>query len=408
VKCRFCQHELTHEFIDLVNSPPSNSFLSIEELNEPEVFYPLKLFVCEKCFLVQIDEYMESEEIFSDSYAYFSSFSRTWLDHARQYSEMITPRLGLNNESFVIEIGSNDGYLLQYFKENKIPCLGIEPAKSTAEVAREKGIEVITKFFNVKLAERLVKEERKADLIVGNNVLAHVPDINDFVKGVKILLRKNGVATFEFPHLMHLVGENQFDTIYHEHFSYLSFHTVTRIFSEHGLVLFDVDELPTHGGSLRIYAGHQEDRSKRISTNVKDLNEKESAVSMGDLSYYLGFQDKVNKVKYELLSFLLTQKREGKKVVAYGAAAKGNTLLNYCGIKKDLIEFVVDASPHKQGKFLPGSHIPVIAENGVKQYKPEYILILPWNIKEEIIRELDYVRKWDGKFVIPIPELTVF
>ena len=405
MKCRFCQNQLTHEFIDLVNSPPSNSFLSLEELNKPEVFYPLRLFVCEKCYLVQIDEYKRSEEIFSEKYAYFSSFSSTWLEHARQYVEMITPRLGLNKESFVIEIGSNDGYLLQYFKEKNIPCLGIEPAKRTAEVARDKGIEVITEFFGVRLAEKLTKQGRQADLVVGNNVLAHVPDINDFVKSLKILLKKNAVATFEFPHLMRLVEENQFDTIYHEHFSYLSFHTVSRIFSEHGLVLFDVDELPTHGGSLRIYAGHQEDRSKELSPNVKALYEKESVAGMGSLSYYLDFQDKANKVKYELLSFLLAQKREGKKVVAYGAAAKGNTVLNYCGIKKDLILFVVDASPYKQGKFLPGSHIPITAEEEIRKAKPDYVLILPWNIKDEIMEQLSYIRDWGGKFVVAVPEI---
>ena len=407
MKCRFCQNELTHEFIDLVNSPPSNSFLSLEELNEPETFYPLKLFVCDNCFLVQIDEYKKSEEIFSDNYIYFSSFSSTWLEHARQYVEMITPRLGLNNESFVVEIGSNDGYLLQYFNENSIPCLGIEPAKRTAKVARNKGIEVVTEFFGVRLAERLVRQGRKANLVVGNNVLAHVPDINDFVKGLKVVLKKNGVATFEFPHLMRLVEENQFDTVYHEHFSYLSFHTVCRIFSEHGLVLFDVDELSTHGGSLRIYAGHQEDRSKKLSPNVESLHEKESAAGMRNLSYYLDFQEKANKVKYELLSFLLVQKKEGKKVAAYGAAAKGNTLLNYCGIKNDLIQFVVDASPYKQGKFLPGSHIPVVTEGEMKKRKPDFVLILPWNIKTEIMNQIDYVLEWGGRFVVPIPSLLV-
>jgi 2-polyprenyl-3-methyl-5-hydroxy-6-metoxy-1,4-benzoquinol methylase len=407
VKCRFCQHELTYEFIDLASSPPSNSFLSMDELNQPEVFYPLKLFVCDNCFLVQIDEYKKSEEIFSDKYAYFSSFSTTWLEHARQYVEMITPRLGLNKESLVVEIGSNDGYLLQYFKEKSIPCLGIEPAKSTAEVARDKGIEVVSEFFDIKLSERLVKERRKADLILGNNVLAHVPDINNFVEGLKILLEKNGVITLEFPHLMRLVEENQFDTIYHEHFSYLSFHTVTRIFLKHGLVLFDVDELPTHGGSLRIYAGHQEDSSKELSPNVEALCAKESAAGMGDLSYYLGFQDKANKVKYELLSFLVAQKREGKKVVAYGAAAKGNTLLNYCGIKRDLIQFVADASPHKQGKFLPGSHVPVVKEERIRELRPDYVLILAWNIKEEVMIQLSYVRDWGGRFVTPIPQITI-
>jgi cyclopropane fatty-acyl-phospholipid synthase-like methyltransferase len=407
VKCRFCQHELTHEFIDLVSSPPSNSFLSLEELNQPEVFYPLKLFVCDNCFLVQIDEYKKSEEIFSHKYAYFSSFSSSWLEHARHYVEMITARLGLNKESFVVEIGSNDGYLLQYFKEKDIPCLGIEPAENTAEVARGKGIEVISDFFDIKLADRLVTEGRKANLIVGNNVLAHVPDINDFVKGLQILLKKEGVITLEFPHLMRLVEENQFDTIYHEHFSYLSFHTVTRIFSEHGLVLFDVEELPTHGGSLRIYARQEEDRSHEISPNAKFLLEKESSVGMNDLAYYSDFQEKANKIKYELLSFLLAQKREGKKVVAYGAAAKGNTLLNYCGIKKDVIQFVVDASPHKQGNFLPGSHLPVVEEDRMREFMPDYVIILPWNIKEELMNQLSYIRDWGGKFVIPISEMTI-
>ena len=407
MKCRFCQHELTYEFIDLVNSPPSNSFLSIEELNDPEVFYPLKLFVCEKCFLVQIDEYKKSEKIFSDKYVYFSSFSKSWLEHARQYVDMIIARQGLNKESFVIEIGSNDGYLLQYFRAENVPCLGIEPAKSTAEVARNKGIEVVSEFFGVDLAERLAKHGKKANLVVGNNVLAHVPDINDFVKGLKILLKRNGVITLEFPHLMRLVEENQFDTIYHEHFSYLSFYTVDRIFSKHALTLFDVEEIPTHGGSLRIYARHQDNASKEISPNVVVLHEKESSAGMRDLSYYGDFQEKANKVKHDLLTFLLAQKREGNKVVAYGAAAKGSTLLNYCGIKKDLIQFVVDASPHKQGKFLPGSHLPVVKEVRIKELRPEYVIILPWNIKDEIMEQLRYIRDWGGKFVIPISEVTI-
>jgi SAM-dependent methyltransferase len=407
VKCRFCQNKLKHEFIDLVNAPPSNSFLNIEELNDPEIFYPLKLFVCEKCFLVQIDEYKKSEEIFSDKYAYFSSFSKSWMEHARQYVQMIIARLGLNNESFVIEIGSNDGYLLQYFQEKGITCIGIEPAKNTAKVAQSNGIEVVTEFFDSKLARQLAKEGKQADLLIGNNVLAHVPDINDFVEGLKILLKKDGVITLEFPHLMRLIEGNQFDTIYHEHFSYLSFHTVSRIFSKHGMLLFDVDELFTHGGSLRIYAGHQEYCSKEVSRHVEALNEKESAVGMGDLSYYLNFQEKANKVKYKLLSFLLIQKEEGRKVVAYGAAAKGNTLLNYCGIKKDLIEFVVDASPHKQGKFLPESHIPVVHEKEIRTIKPDFVLVLPWNIKDEIIAQLDYIRRWGGKFIIPIPHLKI-
>jgi SAM-dependent methyltransferase len=398
---------LTHEFIDLVNAPPSNSFLSPEELNEPEIFYPLKLFVCEKCFLVQIDEYKKSEEIFSDKYAYFSSFSSSWLEHARRYVEMISARLGLTEQSLVVEIGSNDGYLLQYFKEKNIPCLGIEPAKNTAEVARGKGIEVVTKFFGADLAAQLAKQDKKANLLLGNNVLAHVPDINDFVKGLKILLRKDGVITLEFPHLMRLIEENQFDPINHEPFSYLSFLTVNLIFNKHGLVLFDVEELNTHGGSLRIYARQEEDRSHEISPSVKFLLDKESSVGMNDLSYYSDFQEKADKIKYDLLSFLLEQKREGKKVIAYGAAAKGNTLLNYCGIKKDLMKFVVDASPYKQGKFLPGSQLPVVEEDRIRELRPEYVIILPWNIKDEIMEQLSYIRDWGGKFVVSVPAVLI-
>ena len=407
MKCRFCDRELIHEFIDLVNSPPSNSFLTKEQMNEPEVFYPLKLFVCDKCFLVQIDEYKKSDDIFDKDYAYFSSFSTSWLDHARKYVDMITERLQLSTESHVMEIASNDGYLLQYFLGKQIPCLGIEPCANTAQAAREKGVDTLEEFFSAEFAERLVQEERKADLIIGNNVLAHVPDINDFVKGLKIALNPGGVVTMEFPHVMRLIEENQFDTIYHEHFSYLSFHTVRRIFAEHGLVLFDVEDIPTHGGSLRISARHDNDDSKPVTSNVAVLLEKEAARGMLKLDYYLDFQQKADKVKYALLSFFLEQKKAGKNVIAYGAAAKGNTLLNYCGVKKDLIEFVVDASPHKQGKCLPGSHIPVVAENEIKKTKPDYVLILPWNIKDEIMEQLSYIRKWGGKFVTAVPDLKI-
>jgi SAM-dependent methyltransferase len=407
MKCRFCQHKLTHEFIDLVNSPPSNSFLTKEQLNEPEVFYPLKLYVCDKCFLVQIDEYKKSDDIFNKEYAYFSSYSTSWLEHAKNYVDMITNRLRLDAESHVMEIASNDGYLLQYFMEKQIPCLGIEPSANTAQAAREKGVDTLEEFFGGKLAERLAQKGKKADLIIGNNVLAHVPDINDFVKGLKIALNPGGVVNMEFPHLMRLIEENQFDTIYHEHFSYFSFHTVRKVFAKHGLVLFDVEELATHGGSLRIYARHHEDESKPVMPNVAELLDKEAARGMLRLNYYLNFQQKADKVKHALLVFLLEQKKAGKKVAAYGAAAKGNTLLNYCGVKKDLIEFVVDASPHKQDKFLPGSHIPVVAEEEIKKTKPDYVLILPWNIKEEIMAQLDYIRAWEGKFVVPIPYVSV-
>lgn len=408
MRCRFCNNNLTHEFIDLVNSPPSNSFLTKEQLNEPEIFYPLKLYVCDKCFLVQIDEYKKSDDIFNKDYAYFSSYSKIWLDHARKYVDMITARLQLDAGSNVMEIASNDGYLLQYFLNKQIPCMGIEPSANTAQAAREKGIETLEEFFGADLAESLAQEGEKADLIIGNNVLAHVPDINDFVKGLKIALNSGGVITMEFPHLMRLVEQNQFDTIYHEHFSYLSFLTVREIFAVHELDIFDVEELPTHGGSLRIYARHREDSAEAISSNVNALHASESVAGMNDLPYYRGFQSKADNVKYLLLSFLLEQKQSGIKVVGYGAAAKGNTLLNYCGIKKDLIRFVVDASPHKQGKYLPGSHIPVVKEDEITRFKPDYVLILPWNIQDEIMNQLSYVRKWGGKFLTTVPELKLF
>jgi hypothetical protein len=329
------------------------------------------------------------------------------LAHAKEYADMITGRLSLTDRSFVVEIASNDGYLLQYFKEKNIPCLGIEPAKSAADVARHKGIDVLTEFFGVRLAQQLAKEGKMADLIIGNNVLAHVPHINDFVRGIKLLLQVNGVATFEFPHLMRLIEKNQFDTIYHEHFSYFSFHSVERIFSQHGFVVFDVEEIPTHGGSLRIYAGHKEDRSKTISSNVRSLAETELSAGVKEISYYQDFQSRADNAKYQLLSFLVSCKAQGKKVAGYGAAAKGNTLLNYCGIKKDLVSFVAEASPHKQGKFLPGSHIPVVSEEQIRGIKPDYVLILPWNIREEIMQQLEYIRQWGANFVIPIPELRI-
>ncbi|MBW2570181.1 MAG: class I SAM-dependent methyltransferase [Deltaproteobacteria bacterium] len=405
--CRFCHNELTHEFIDLVNAPPSNSFLTKDQLNEPEVFYPLKLMVCEKCWLVQIDEYKKSDDIFSEDYAYFSSYSKSWLDHARRYVNMIIDRLGLNSMSHVIEIASNDGYLLQYFKETQIACLGIEPSANTAQAAREKGVETLEAFFGTDLAERLAQEGGKADLIIGNNVLAHVPDINDFVAGLKVALKDNGVVTMEFPHLMRLIEQNQFDTIYHEHFSYYSLHTARRIFEKHGLEIFDVEQLPTHGGSLRIFARHHEDESKPVSSNIAALLGKEAARGMQKLDYYLDFQQKADKVKCTLLSFLLEQKKQGNIVAAYGAAAKGNTLLNYSGIKKDLISFVADVSPHKQDMFMPASHIPVVSEKNIEETRPDFVIILPWNIKNEIMDQLGYIREWDGKFVVAVPDLKI-
>jgi len=407
MKCRFCKNELSNVFIDLGNSPPSNSFLSLSQLNEPESYYPLKIFVCDKCFLVQIDEYKKATEIFDKNYAYFSSYSTSWLNHAKKYTELMISRFGLNNKSLVVEIASNDGYLLQYFKERNIPILGVEPTANTAKIAIDKGINTIIDFFGSRYAEENLKN--KADLILGNNVLAHVPDINDFVKGIKIALKSTGVNTFEFPHLCKLIEKNQFDTIYHEHFSYLSLTSVKSIFEKQGLTIFDIEELPTHGGSLRIYTKHTEDYSKSISINVAKLLDYEEKIGVKKLIYYNNFQIKVDKIKMDFLQFLYTAKKENKKVIGYGAAAKGNTLLNYCGIKgTDLIEFVVDASPFKQGLFLPGSKIPIVDESQIFAYKPDFIVILPWNIKEEITKQLSYIREWGGKFVITIPDLLVY
>ena len=406
--CRFCKTQLKDVFIDLQNSPASNSFLKEEELNEPETFFPLKVYTCSNCFLVQIDEYKKSDAIFNGDYVYFSSYSQSWLAHAKSYTQLMTDRFALNTNSLVIEIASNDGYLLQYFNENKIAVLGIEPTANTAEVAVQKGIATVVDFFGVRLATSLISQNKKADLLLGNNVLAHVPDINDFVGGMKIILKDQGVITMEFPHLMQLVDNNQFDTIYHEHFSYLSFYTVKQIFESQGLEMFDVQEIPTHGGSLRIYAKHKEDITKHISENVEALLNKEKAKGINNLEYYKNFTQKALTVKMNLTEFLIQQKRAGKLVAAYGAAAKGNTLLNYCGIKKDMIDFVVDANPHKQNKFLPASHIPVVDEQYLKNKKPDFVIILPWNLKEEITAQLQYVKAWGGKFVVPIPELEIF
>lgn len=402
MQCRFCKNKLEHVFVDLINAPASNSFLTKEQLNEPESFYPLKLFVCENCKLVQIDEYKKSNDIFNQDYAYFSSYSTSWLKHAKDYVEMIVKKLSLNETSLVTEIASNDGYLLQYFQEKQIPCIGIEPTASTASVAKQKGIEVIEDFFGERLAQTL----KKSDLILGNNVLAHVPDINDFVKGLKTALKPTGTITMEFPHLLNIIKENQFDTIYHEHFSYLSFYTVKQIFEAQELKIYDVEKLSTHGGSLRIYATHIE-KKILIEENVQKLLDKEKEFGLLDMNIYTTFQEKANKVKYDLLEFLVQTKKENKKVIAYGSAAKGNTLLNYAGIKNDLIEFVVDKSPHKQGKYLPASHIPIVKESEIEKFQPEYILILPWNIKDEVIEQLQYVKQWNCKFVVAVPNLKV-
>ena len=407
MECRFCKNTISTEFADLINSPASNSYLTAAQLNEPETFFPLKVLVCEKCFLVQVDEYKKSSDIFNQDYAYFSSYSTSWLAHCKKYADMMTNRFGFNNQSLVVEIASNDGYLLQYFKEKNIPVLGVEPTANTAAVAISKGIPSVIDFFGVKLAKQLATEGKQADLLLGNNVLAHVPDINDFVGGMKLILKSKGVITMEFPHLYQLVVNNQFDTIYHEHFSYLSFTTVKKIFEKQELELFDVEEVSTHGGSLRIFAKHKEDTSKVIEKSVESLLKKELGAGMLNLSYYTNFQAKVETIKNNLLEFLLHQKKSGKKVAAYGAAAKGNTLLNYCGIKKDMIKFVVDANPHKQNKYMPASHIPIVNEAKIKEEKPDYILILPWNIKDEIVKQLNYVKEWNCQFVVPVPKLEV-
>ena len=407
MKCRHCNHNLSNVFCDLQTCPPSNAMIKNEEINQPEVYFPLKVFVCEKCWLTQVDELQKAESIFNSDYTYFSSYSKSWLIHAKSYVDYMTERFNLNANSLVIEIASNDGYLLQYFKEKNVPVLGIEPTANTAEVAINKGIESIVDFFGSELAESKVKG--KADLILGNNVLAHVPDINDFVKGVKISLKNNGVNTFEFPHILRLIKSNQFDTIYHEHFSYLSLTTIVDIFASQGLEIFDVQELPTHGGSLRIFSKHCEDFTKTVSPNVEAILKKEKEAGITNLQYYTNFQKEVDKIKNSFLKFLLTAKSENKKVIGYGAAAKGNTLLNYCGVKgTDLIEFVVDASPHKQNKFLPGSRIPVYDLTFISKFEPDYIIIFPWNLFKEISEDLSFAKSWKTKFVTFIPELQLF
>ena len=407
MKCRFCSSELKHEFIDLGMSPPSNSYLSKDDLNKEEVYFPLKLWLCENCFLVQIDEYKSAREIFNNDYAYFSSYSSTWLNHAKNYVDMITDRLLLNEKSNVVEIASNDGYLLQNFKKKNIPCLGIEPTNNTAQVAINKGIETLIDYFTFELSNKIIKERGKFDLILGNNVFAHVPNINDFVAGLKNLLGDKGTITLEFPHLLQLMGNNQFDTIYHEHFWYFSLFALKTVFETHHLRIYDVEELPTHGGSLRLFVKHQHDISKSITENVKQVLNKEIEKGIKNISYYSTFAERIKKIKIDTLEFLIEKRKKGETIAAYGAAAKGNTFLNYCGIKNDFIDFVVDASPHKQGKFLPGSHIPIVNEEFVKLNKPNYILILPWNIKEEIFNQLDYIKEWGGRFIISIPSLEV-
>jgi SAM-dependent methyltransferase len=371
-----------------------------------EPFYPLRVYICTSCLLVQAEEFEGPESIFTN-YAYFASYSDTWLKHARAYAEMAVRRFGLDQQSLVLEIASNDGYLLQYFIANGIPVLGVEPAANVAAAALNNGIPTMVRFFGEETARDLALKGKKADLIVGNNVLAHVAKLNDFVQGMKIVLKPDGVITMEFPHLMRLMQENQFDTIYHEHFSYFSLIAVERIFAAHGLALFDVEELPTHGGSLRIYARHTEDASKPVGQRVIDLRLREEDAGLSSLQGYLSFADKVKVTKYKLLNFLIKAKREQKSIVGYGAPAKGNTLLNYCGIRSDLIDYTVDRSPHKQGHFLPGTHIPIYSPDKIKETRPDYLLILPWNLKDEVIDQMRHIRDWGGQFIVPIPEVQV-
>lgn len=403
--CRFCGAPLRDTFVDLGMSPLCESYVPAERLDQMEAFYPLHVRVCRECLLVQLREYVAAEEIFTE-YAYFSSYSDSWLDHARRYVESVTERLGLGQQSRVVEVASNDGYLLQFFVARGIPVLGIEPAANVARVAEEKGIPTLVKFFGRETAAELAEQGVRADLLLGNNVLAHVPDLNGFVAGLATLLAPGGTITMEFPHLMRLVEGNQFDTIYHEHYCYLSLLAVERVFAGHGLGLVDVEELPTHGGSLRIFAGHA-DRCTAPSPRLVELRAREAAAGYDRLETYLGFAERVAETKWRLLEFLIAARRAGKHVVGYGAPGKGNTLLNYCGIRSDLVEYTVDRSPYKQGKFLPGTRIPIHAPERIAQTRPDYVLLLPWNLRDELVRQLAYIREWGGRCVVPIPQVEV-
>ena len=405
--CRSCGATLNHTFVDLGMSPLANSYIKPEQLSRMEPFYPLHAYVCEKCLLVQLEQFSSPHDIFSD-YAYFSSFSDSWLAHAKAYVDMIVERFHLDQKAKVVEIASNDGYLLKNFVARGISVLGVEPAANVAEVAKKNGINTRVAFFGEKTALDLKVEGWSADLIIGNNVFAHVPDLNDFVKGLKALLKPSGLITMEFPHLLQLMEYNQFDTIYHEHFSYFSFLSVERVFARHGMKVFDVEELPTHGGSLRIYASHDSVGSRPIEVRARELKARETRAGFGDLNHYLSFSPKVEATKRKLLSFLIAARQDGKRVVGYGAPAKGNTLLNYCGVRTDLVDYTVDRSPHKQGHSLPGVHIPIYAPEKIRQTHPDYVLILPWNLREEVMQQMSFIRDWGGQFVVPIPEVTIY
>ncbi|HEX7023334.1 MAG TPA: class I SAM-dependent methyltransferase [Gemmatimonadales bacterium] len=404
--CRFCGTPLVHTVVDLGISPLCESFLPADRLDQPEPVYPLRLFVCDRCFLVQLPAHVSGEEIFTE-YAYFSSYSDSWLRHAERYTESMIDRLGLDRSSQVVEVASNDGYLLQYFIRRGIPSLGIEPAANVARAALEKGVPTQVEFFGRESAARLVDRGIGADLLVGNNVLAQVPDLNDFVAGLALLLRQGGTLTLEFPHLLHLVEENQFDTIYHEHYSYISLTTAERILAAHGLTVFDVDELPTHGGSLRLYARHSAAADPPVTGRVDELRSREASAGLNRLEYYASFARRVTETRSRLQAFLAGARREGKRVAGYGAPGKGNTLLNYCGIGAELLEYTVDRNPYKQGKFLPGSHIPIFPPERIDETRPDYLLILPWNLQEEIMQQMRRIRAWGGRFVIPIPSLRI-
>jgi 2-polyprenyl-3-methyl-5-hydroxy-6-metoxy-1,4-benzoquinol methylase len=406
-KCRFSGQPLQYTFADLGMSPLANAYLRAEQLNQAEKFYPLHAYVSEDTLLVQLEQFETPDNIFSD-YAYFSSYSESWLKHAKEYTNMIVERFGFNASSQVIEIASNDGYLLQNFVNKGIPVLGIEPAANIAQFAQEKGIPSLVRFFGVQTAKELVLQGTQADLLIGNNILAHVPELNDFIAGLKIILKPSGVLTMEFPHILQLIEHNEFDTIYHEHFSYFSFLTIEKIFAAHHLTLFDVEELPTHGGSLRIYAKHYNAESPNISERVTQLKAKEVEAGLDRIQTYITFGEKVKETKRKLLNFMLAAKSHGKSIVGYGAPAKGNTLLNYCGIGRDFLDYTVDRNPHKQNLFLPGTHIPIFHPNKIFETKPDYVLILPWNLKEEIIEQMSFIGEWGGKFVVPVPKVQIY
>jgi 2-polyprenyl-3-methyl-5-hydroxy-6-metoxy-1,4-benzoquinol methylase len=405
MNCRHCSEPVSLIFSDLGTTAPSNSYLSKDDINKPEARYPLKVLVCENCWLTQTQDFASADDLFTSKYAYFSAFSSSWLSHCENFVTSVIKRFGLSEESLVVEVAANDGYLLQYVDKANIPCLGIEPTNATAEAAREKGIEVIGDFFGVGLAQTLLADNKQADLLIANNVLAHVPDINDFVSAFTTLLKPTGIATFEFPHLCELISNSQFDTIYHEHFSYLSFTSVCRVFAHNGLQVFDVEQLTTHGGSLRIYAQRIDSKVHQVEGSVSKLLMMESKLGVCTNEYYSNFETKTKAIKIEFVNFLNRACESGKSVAAYGAAAKGNTLMNYCGVDRSLIDYVVDKNPHKQGMYMPGSKIPIVDEDHLKQNKPDYIVIFPWNLVSEIVHQLDYARYWGAKFVVAIPTL---